>query len=169
MSIFEINGKRILDLSENLQNEIDNEEKGRIEYCLLCGFLENQIKNNDIVYCMYRKYTKLIEIYEIDWDFLEKVKTIKQKCKNIPQKSGIYILECGKYIYIGQSSNLLRRIIQHYLGCGSLCTRNNAITKIKRIFPWKCIDRNHLEMIERGFINTYKRFYPPELVNPTRF
>jgi predicted GIY-YIG superfamily endonuclease len=145
------------------------EEKEKNLYFLLDGYLENHIKSDDIVYCRYRKFTYLIEIYPIDWNFLKQVEKIKQKIPQIPPKSGIYILECGKYIYIGQSFNLLRRLIQHYIGLGSICTRNNEITKIKRFFPWRVIDRKHIEMIENGFIKTYKRFYSPELINPINF
>lgn len=145
------------------------EEKEKILYYLLDGYLKNEIKSIDIVYCRYREFTNLIEIYEINWDFLQKVEEIKQKLKYIPQKSGIYVLHCGKYRYIGQSMNLLRRIIQHYVGMGSICTRNNRITKIERIFLWNTEDEEYLKRIENGYINLYRRFYPKELVNTIKF
>lgn len=145
------------------------EEKEKNLYYLLDGYLKNEINSTDIVYCRYRAFTNLIEIYEIDWNFLQKVEKLKQKLKYIPQKSGIYVLHCGKYRYIGQSMNLLRRITQHYLGMGSICTRNNKITKIERIFLWNTEDEEYLKRIENCYINLYRRFYPKELVNTIKF
>ena len=163
MSVIERNGRPILDLSGEIINE---EEESMRKYFILDGFLQNNIKSSDNVYCRYREFTNLIEIYPINKKFLFEIIKLKQKLEYIPQKSGIYILECEKYIYIGQSMNLLRRIIQHYLKQGSICTQNNEITRIKQFFLIETSDRYYLERIERGYIATYSRFHPKTMINP---
>ncbi len=199
MSLHKVKGKMILDLFGDLDKTMceDIIEK-MIKQCekietyrlnwrkyhhLVLGFMNNEIKMEDKIYVTYDFREKQLKIYEIDWKFLYQVKKLKQKLKNIPRKPGIYILECGKFIYIGESVDIRVRLIEHYIGIGSQCTQNNEITSIKQIFPIKNYPnyenivkkrdyeaffqlKQQLLFCEKSFISLFRSMYSPELINP---
>jgi hypothetical protein len=158
----------------------------REKHNILVGYLTNKINITDKVYVVYDFILKSLQIYEIKTKFLQDIDKIKQKLENIiPQLPGIYILECENYIYIGEAVNILSRLIEHYLGFGSLCTKKYKITKIKQIIPFfnypnyenimKHKDYEGFKLLkeilllrEGLLINEYREKYGKERINPRK-
>lgn len=198
MSIHKIKGKRIYDMCGNLDENVcksviekmikecekeENKLNYRKHHNLILGYMYNKIKQGDKCYLTYDYILKEIVIYKIDWDFLFKVKKISKELQHIPFKSGIYVLECeNNVIYIGESVNIHIRLIEHFLGFGSLCTKKYNILNIKEIYTLNnypnyeniILNKDYngflnlkqtLRFSEKICISIYSSFYPKELIN----
>lgn len=93
--------------------------------------------------------------------FYEKIDKLKQKFIDIPNKPGVYVLLCqGKRIYVGETSNIQRRIVEHFLHIGGIQTGNYNPLKILQTYPVENYKSKAFKKTERFVYDFYKKNYP---------
>lgn len=124
----------------------------------------DSVINSMIKVCEKDQYNEFTEYFHNkipnNCRFMKEIDYYKDKFKEIPQDCGVYVLLLEeKRIYIGQSMNILSRIIQHFIGIGSQKTYKYKPIKILDFYVIKKDDRNILLKLEKFYYDFYTEKY----------
>ena len=167
----DINNCEILKIGEiNLKNQnfiVKHKEKIK-KVKLNIDLPENICKsviNSIIKVCendQYRDFDKYFKTkIPNNCKFMKEIDYFKEKFTKIPENPGVYVLLCEeKHIYVGQTYNILSRIIQHFIGIGCEKTYKFKPIKILDFYVMKEYNREKLLKLEKFYYDFYKEKYP---------
>lgn len=87
---------------------------------------------------------------------IEKIKKKKEN-NNLPETTGVYMLWSKRYLlYIGKSSNLKRRILEHVFGRGLLQQRQVQPERISHVSYTITEDKYDAGRLEDSLLNIFR-------------